>query len=208
MAIIDKHQRLDRMATGDGLSIELGCGPTKRKADSIGIDLHDHQGVDLVGDALEVLRRFPDGSVRSAYSAHFLEHLADARPLLQELARVLASDGVVTLIVPHFSNPFYHSDPTHRHPYGLYTMSYLCHDDLLIRRVPHYEAPIPLQLQAVSLHFKSYRPRYLRHAFKRAFEAIVNLCTYTKEFYEENLCWLLPCYEVRYQLGHTRQAAR
>jgi hypothetical protein len=28
----------------------------------------------------------------------------------------------------------------------------------------------------------------------------VNSSMFAKEFYEENLCWLLPCYELHYEL--------
>jgi hypothetical protein len=50
------------------LVLELGCGGTKRFPEPVGIDLLELPGVDVVGDALEVLRSLPDGSVRAIHS--------------------------------------------------------------------------------------------------------------------------------------------
>jgi hypothetical protein len=50
----------------------------------------------------------------------------DLPRLIEELGRVMAPGAALTIIVPHFSNPFYYSDPTHRTPFGLYTMAYFC----------------------------------------------------------------------------------
>ena len=53
--MIDKHGLLARRDLRD-VVIELGCGPLKRHAGSIAIDILDGEHVDVVGDALDVLR--------------------------------------------------------------------------------------------------------------------------------------------------------
>lgn len=200
MNIIDKKNVLPRLKVGEFVSIELGCGPKKVDSSAIGIDMLDFDSVDIVGDVFEVLSQFPDGSVSAVHSAHFFEHIADFSRLLQEVARVMRRDAQLTLIVPHFSNPFYYSDPTHKVQFGLYSMSYFCQQNLFSRKVPRYGVEVPLALVRVELGFKSYPPRYLRHAWKRLLGAVFNASMYLREFYEENLCWLLPCYEIRYEL--------
>lgn len=47
---------------------------------------------------------------------------------------------------------------------------------------------------------RSTRPFYVRHSAKRILGAVFNGTTWLKEFYEENLCWLFPCYEIGYTL--------
>ena len=200
MPINDKNGLLPRIAQGETFAIELGCGPRKQDAAAIGIDLLDYPGVDLVGDVFEALARFPDGSATGLYTAHFAEHIDDLPRLLSEIARVLRPGAQAHIIVPHFSNPFYHSDPTHRVPFGLYSLAYFCETNLFTRKVPRYGFAVPMTLERVELGFKSYPPRYLRHAFKRLVGALVNSSMFITEFYEENLCWLLPCYELRYVL--------
>lgn len=198
--MIDKKAVLSRAAAGEKFDIELGCGPRKRAPDAIGIDAMDFPCVDLVADAMDALKALPDASVRSAYSSHFMEHVSDLRGLLEQLARVSAPGARITIIVPHFSNPFYYSDPTHRTPFGLYTLAYLCRQSLFRRAVPRYYIALPLTLVGATLHFKSYPPRYVRHALKRLLGSVFNATLYLRELYEENFCWLVPCYELRFEL--------
>ena len=200
MTLIDKTGALERLQSGEKLMLELGCGPRKADPQAIGIDLLDFEGVDLVGDAYVALAAMPASSISRVYTSHFLEHLPDLPRLLDELGRVMAPGAALTIIVPHFSNPFYYSDPTHRTPFGLYTLAYFCEQRLFRRQVPRYGFNVPFTIQAVQLRFKSYPPRYLRHAFKRLIGAVVNSCMFALELYEENFCWLVPCYEVQYSL--------
>ena len=61
-------------------------------------------------------------------------------------------------------------------------------------------AGIGFELQRVKLVFKSPRPFYGRYAIKKLFQMVFNLNRYAMEFYEENLCWMIPCYEICYVL--------
>ena len=126
----DKSGVIARLRQHASLHVELGCGARKRDPASIGIDVLDYEGVDLVGDVFDALAMFPDASVARVYSSHFAEHVDDVSRLLTELARVSAPGARLTIVVPHFSNPFYYSDPTHRTAFGLYTMAYYCEQDL------------------------------------------------------------------------------
>jgi predicted SAM-dependent methyltransferase len=189
-----------RIKGGEPLSLELGCGDRKRHADAIGIDLLDYEGVDIVGDLYDVLRSFPDRCVSRVYAYHCFEHLTNLPDMVDELCRIMNPKARLTVSVPHFSNPYYYSDATHRQPFGLYTFSYLAHDRIFSRKCPNYQKELGFNLKKVNLCFKSPRPFYGRWAFKKGVQFIVNLNTYSKEFYEENLCWIFPCYEIHYEL--------
>jgi SAM-dependent methyltransferase len=182
-----------------GAKIDVGCGHHK-KAGHIGIDLLDVPGVDIVADIHTVLEGVPDGHLSAVHSSHFLEHIADPAELLGEFTRVVAPGGELTIVVPHFSNPYYYSDLTHRTPWGLYTLGYLIEEWPFKRTVPQYREPLPLELVSARLVFKSPRPFYVRYGFKRAFGTLVNATRGLQEFYEENLVWLSPCYELRFEL--------
>ena len=198
MPVNDKAGVLERI---HGRKLDLGCGPRKIDDEHVGVDLIDYPGVDVVGEIGEVLEQIPDGALGGVHASHFLEHVEDLPALLDEIARTLASGALLHVVVPHFSNPYFYSDPTHRTAFGLYTFSYLATDRLHRRQVPGYCRSPDLTLCSVTLGFKSPRPFYGRYAFKRAVGALVNLTTWTREFYEENLCYLVPCYEVRYVLA-------
>jgi SAM-dependent methyltransferase len=180
--------------------LDLGCGPRKRDSSRIGIDLLDLPTVDIVGDALDVLRRFPNRSVDEIFSSHFLEHASELPDLIKEMGRIVKPGGTLQFFVPHFSNPYYYSDPTHRTPFGLYSFCYFSQCRFLRRKVPHYWAKVDFELISVHLHFKSPPPFFIRFALKRTFGLLANLGNWSREFYEEWLCYLVPCYELEFRL--------
>jgi SAM-dependent methyltransferase len=198
------RDELDVLRRDGQLKLDLGCGTTKRDASYVGVDVLAAPGVDVVGDAMEVLRALPDDRVEEIYSSHFLEHVDDLPSLVREVARVLVVGGRCTGAVPHFSNPYYHSDPTHRRPFGLYTLSYLAEDPLLRRRVPTYGLDLRLRVERLELGFRSATEFPLRSRGKQALGRLLNGRRAIQEFYEENLAWLIPCYEVRFELRKVR----
>lgn len=190
----------ERLKAGEALDLELGCGDRKRHAHAVGIDVLEYEGVDIVGEIEATLARLPDDSIQNVYAYHCLEHLENLDRILNQLARVMKSKGDLIVEVPHFSNPYYYSDHTHRQPFGLYTFSYLARDALFRRRCPTYQREINFELKRVKLVFKSPPPFYGRYGIKKIFQYLFNVNRYTIEFYEENLCWIIPCYEIRYEL--------
>jgi len=180
--------------------LELGCGNRKRHQDAIGIDAIDYPAVDVVGDVYDVLARFPDGSVDAVYSYHFVEHLPDLGRFVSVLRRIVRPAGMVKAVAPHFSNPYFYSDYTHRTALGLYSFSYLATEQLFRRRVPQYLPDPGFQLTDVRLAFKAGRPFYLRHAIAVCVGWVVNSSRMTQELYERSSCYLFPCYEVEFHL--------
>ena len=199
-AMIDKNNILPRLASLPHVELELGCGRRKRNSESIGVDILDYPDVDIVGDVYETLKSFPAGSVDAIYSYHFVEHLPEISKLLSELARIVRPNGDVEIVAPHFSNPYFYSDPTHRSFFGLYTLCYFASDSPFSRHVPTYDAKLEFSIVEVDLIFKSPHPFVIRYGIKRIVGSIINSCNYLKELYEENFCYLFPCYEVRYIL--------
>jgi len=146
----------------------------------------DYPDVDIVGDIFDVLAAFPDQSVEAIYSYHFVEHVDDVSKLLAELARIVKPNGRVEFVAPHFSNPYFYSDPTHRSFFGLYTFCYYADQSPFARQVPTYGHKIDFHIAKVDLVFKSPRPFIFRYGVKRLIGSLFNSCTYLKEFYEEN----------------------
>ncbi len=200
MSYIDKINFLTEIKNYDYVALELGCGLNKANPKFIGIDVLDYPNVDIVGDIFEVLSACPTSSVDLIFSSHFFEHIDKLELLLSEIARVLKKSGVLEIIVPHFSNPYYYSDYSHKTTFGLYSMSYFSVDNLFKRKVPVYNKKLQYELREVRLVFQSSRPFYFRYLLKKLIQIFVNLNSYTKEFYEENLCYMFPCYGISYKL--------
>ena len=94
------------------MKLELGCGDAKRPG-FLGLDLVRLEGVDLVANLDQGLP-IASGSVDELYTSHTLEHLRELEPIMEEIHRVMKPEGRITILVPHFSNPFGYSDFTHR----------------------------------------------------------------------------------------------
>lgn len=157
--------------------------------------------MDVVGDVTEVLRSLEDESVGEIYSSHLFEHIEDLDGPVGEIERVLVMGGRLVARVSHFSNPYYYSDPTHRRPFGPYTFSNFAEDSVLReRRGPTYGHTQRLRLERVRLNFRSSTEFDLRYRVKAALRRIVNRRARLQELYEENVAWILPCYELEFTL--------
>lgn len=189
-----------KIESEERIDLELGCGDRKRNAHAVGVDRLEYAGVDIVGDIESVISRLPAHSVDNVYAYHCFEHLSNLESIMNQLARIMRTRGEMQVEVPHFSNPYYYSDYTHRQPFGLYSFSYLANESLFQRRCPTYQRQPRFELKRVKLVFKSPRPFYGRYGIKKIFQGLINLNRYTVEFYEENLCWMIPCYEICYDL--------
>ena len=172
--------------------LELGCGPHKKEG-RIGIDRLDFPGVDIVADINEGFPYLPNHSVDEIHSKSLFEHIEDLGFLIREIVRVLKKGGKNYCFVPHFSNPYYYSDYTHTKFLGLYTFYYFVDPELqLYRKVPHFYTDVRIKILYQRLIFQS--PFWGIHFIKKGIARIVNINHWTQEFYEENLCYLLPCY--------------
>ncbi|MFL6696769.1 MAG: class I SAM-dependent methyltransferase [Vitreoscilla sp.] len=178
--------------SGERVVLELGCGPNKTPG-RIGIDLLDMPGVDIVADIDEGLGFLPDSSVDAIYSESFFEHVGDLQRLMAEVVRVLKPDGYNWMFVPHFSNPYYYSDYTHKSFFGLYTLRYFCAPEhQLQRKVPAFYSSVRIRVVSQRLIFSS-NFRGIRF-LKKVFQKLINSSPWWQEFYEENLCYFIPCY--------------
>jgi SAM-dependent methyltransferase len=198
MPFQDKKDIISNLRFMENVILDLGCGQGKKNSEWIGIDALDYEGVDIVGDVFEILEKFPDETVDEVHSYHFFEHINDIPKLLQLLQKILKSDGKIVVVVPHFSNPYFYSDYTHKNFFGLYSFSYLTKDDIFKRKVPNYNVETGLYLKQVNLHFSS--PFRYKQPFKRLYQFLFNITNGLKEFYEESCCYLFPCYELKYIL--------
>ena len=192
MAPLVKIDLDSRIRSGDKIVLELGCG-TAPQPGRIGIDLLDLPGVDIVADLEQGLPYIPDSSVDEIHSRSLLEHLDNFEGLMRDIVRVLKPGGTCHIFVPHFSNPYYYSDYTHKRFFGLYTFYYfVAEENQLKRTVPEFYTDIRIRILKIRLKFSS--PFKVRRAIKKLWTAIFNSSRWMQEYYEENLCWKIPCY--------------
>lgn len=179
--------------------IEIGCGTTKQHG-AIGIDLLPLENVDFAANIEHGLGFIPDNSVDEIFSAHVLEHIENFDNLIKEIYRILKKDGIAKIIVPHFSNPYFYSDPTHKRFFGLYTFEYYSNnaDSKYKRKVPNFYSTDLFSIEKKKIVFKSSFK--IRNYIKQVFNRLFNSSIYLQELYEEVLCHIIPCQEIVFEL--------
>lgn len=182
--------------------LDLGCGNTVRSGYT-GVDLYSSKpDANIIRmDCLEYLKSLDDKCITEVYSRHFFEHIDNFSEYLAEITRVLEPGGVLHFIVPHFSNPYFYSDPTHKQFFGLYTMNYFFENKLNFKRgVPRYNLTFSNELVVVEakLHLMG-RPLYGKLTQKILTFLLAKSKRYT-EFHERNMINFFPIYEISFKL--------
>jgi SAM-dependent methyltransferase len=181
------------------LRIDLGSGPRPREG-FYALDHLELEGIDIVADLNRPLELLPDDCAEHVFSSHALEHVENLLLLLGEIHRITRPGGLVEVVVPHFSNPYYYSDPTHVRFFGLYTMNYFVDTEKQPEawRVPVFYSPTRFEMESVKLSF--YRTNLFDRLFVPVLRYFVNRSPGAQNFYERRLCWILPAAEVRYRM--------
>jgi hypothetical protein len=123
-----------------------------------------------------------------------------------ELHRVVAPGGRLEVVVPHFSNPYGYSDPTHVRFFGLYSFFYFCDAaDQPRRKVPSYYSAARFRVESVS--FGLMRQSWLDRAVRWVLQPLINRGVGWLDWYERRLARLFPASEVRYVLRPVKAGA-
>ena len=117
---LDKRNILNEIKSQSKVIIELGVGRARSIQNAITIDKLDFPEVDIVADLDKGFPFLEDNSVDEIYSFHFFEHVNNLEFLMGEIYRVLKKGGKNIGSVPHFANPYFYSDYTHKAYFGLY----------------------------------------------------------------------------------------
>jgi predicted SAM-dependent methyltransferase len=194
--IVDKKNILEIFLNKNTFLVELGPGNFRNNKDALTIDKYDSDAVDIITDLELGLTFLPDNSVDYIYSSHLMEHIVNLEGLLKEIFRVLKKNGKFEMVVPHFSNPYFYSDYTHKNFFGLYTMSYFSKSHYFKRQVPQFYNNFSFTIEKIKIEFTS--PFILRYPFKKMWQFIFNLSKSMQEFYEEAVSFKIPAYQIRF----------
>ncbi len=102
--------------------LDVGCGVNKYKG-AIGVDYNTGTDADVIHDLGQFPYPFKDNEFDLIVSFHVLEHVPDVMALITELYRITKHGGRIRIVTPHYSNPDWASDPTHRNHFNSYTFN-------------------------------------------------------------------------------------
>ena len=128
--------------------LDLGCSFHKRDG-FVGIDILKSDGIDVQTDACFL--PFKENSFDEIYSSYALEHIQDNLKVLEEIWRVCKDGAIVRLILPHFSNPAFSDDLTHKHRYSTRTFEHYDQELHEITGHPNYLPGINLKVKQARL---------------------------------------------------------
>jgi len=185
------------------LRLDLGCGSNPKNG-YIGIDNFYKSKNVIKKDVLSYLKKLPDDSVSEIFSRHFLEHLdyEYIKEMFFQINRVLTNGGLINIIVPHYSNPFFYSDPTHKTFWGIHSFSYICEETCLKRNVPKYVSIKGWSLIGIKVKFvpmKNIKLLGVRlPSLCLILNIIINLNTSLIEYYERYIASFFSIYEIEF----------
>jgi SAM-dependent methyltransferase len=113
--------------TQDKKILDVGCGRNKYPG-AIGIDNNPLTDADVIHDLGQVPYPFADDEFDEVVSHHVIEHVPDVMAFVSELHRITKPGGRIKIVTPHYSNPDWPTDPTHRNHFNSYSFNLFIED--------------------------------------------------------------------------------
>ena len=102
--------------------LDVGCGWNKVPG-AIGIDSNPRAHADVVHDLGVVPYPFPDNEFDEIVCRHVIEHVPDVMALVTELHRIAKPGARLRIVTPHYTNPDWATDLTHRNHFNSYSFN-------------------------------------------------------------------------------------
>jgi ubiquinone/menaquinone biosynthesis C-methylase UbiE len=107
--------------------LDVGCGWNKTPG-SIGMDANPKTHADVIHDLGSFPYPFSDSEFDNIVCSHVAEHVPDVMAFVAELHRVTKPGGRILILTPHYSNPDWATDPTHRNHFNSYSFNCFVED--------------------------------------------------------------------------------
>ncbi len=169
--------------------LDFGCGLRKRPG-AIGIDVNPRSHADVIHDLNRFPYPFPNNQFDEIICDNIIEHLDDFLTVMEELHRIAKPSALVTVVVPFYSHQQAHTDPTHRHFFGVHSFDYFI-DGTANAGFRYSKARFTL----LSVEFEKELTQ--RHWFDRIIVAFANR---RKDLYENRLANLFPLRNLTFEL--------
>ena len=102
--------------------LDVGCGWNKTPG-AIGIDSNPRTHADVVHDLGVLPYPFASDEFDEVVCRHVAEHVPDVMAFVSELYRITKPGGRISITTPHYSNPDWPTDPTHRNHFNSYSFN-------------------------------------------------------------------------------------
>ena len=173
--------------------LDVGCGWNKTPG-AIGIDSNPRAHADVIHDLGVLPYPFENDEFDEVVCRHVAEHVPDVMAFVTELFRITRPGGRIKITTPHYSNPDWPTDPTHRNHFNSYSFNCFVEE----RQVFEFYTEVRL---------KPIRTYVSLANLWRAFglELIVNLdqrwpgLRFTRKFWEFYLSYIFRAKELHFE---------
>lgn len=100
--------------------LDIGCGVNKTPG-ATGMDINPKTSADVIHDLDDLPYPFADDEFDEVIGRHVIEHVRDPMRVMAELHRITRAGGIVKLVAPHWTNPDWATDLTHRNHLNSYS---------------------------------------------------------------------------------------
>jgi len=174
--------------------LDVGCGQNKFEG-AIGLDSNPRSHADVIHDLGSFPYPFETDQFDEIICRHVIEHVPDVMAFVAELHRITKAGGRLKIVTPHYSNPDWATDPTHRNHFNSY--SFTCF-------IPS-QTPFPFYTEAELRPIETHVS--LANLWRAlGIEVLVNLdqrwpaLRFTRKFWEFYLSTILRGKELRFEL--------
>lgn len=168
--------------------LDIGCGENKTPG-SIGLDMYHLNGVDVIWDLEKTPLPFKDKCFDIIVANHVLEHIENFIALMEDIHRILKTNGLLKIRVPFFTSAYAFTNPTHKRFFTYTSFEY-------------FEKGYP-EGQYTKYKYKIVK-RSLNLSFNpkfRSFSKIINpLINKFPIIYQQLFSHILPCEELIVEL--------
>lgn len=102
--------------------LDVGCGQNKYPG-AVGIDSNPRTQADVIHDLGVTPYPFAENEFDEIICRHVIEHVPDVMAFVTELHRITRPGGRIKIVTPHYSNPDWATDPTHRNHFNSYSFN-------------------------------------------------------------------------------------
>jgi SAM-dependent methyltransferase len=107
--------------------LDIGCGANKVPG-AVGMDINPRTAADVIHDLDVLPYPFGNDEFDEVIGRHVIEHVQNPMAVMQELHRITRAGGLVRLVAPHWTNPDFATDLTHRNHLNSYSFRNLTED--------------------------------------------------------------------------------
>ena len=180
--------------------LDVGCGNNKYEG-AIGLDNNPRTKADVIHDLGVIPYPFADDEFDLVVSRHTVEHIPNVMGFITELWRITKNGGRIELVTPHYTNPDWANDPTHRNHFNSYSFNTFIAD----RQI--FDFYTDVRLKPLDTHVS------LANLWRAlGFELIVNLdrqspkLRFTRKFWEQYLSYIFRGKELRFKFEVVKES--